>query len=206
MKYGIFGLFVFVFLSFFVSQNLFRALDFQIIIKLQQIIPDFLTTPFSLFSIIGSAEIASVILLLFLLLLPRLNKISVLYLYSVFTVIELVGKSMIKQIAPPIEFLKTDLHIYLPVSSIPKDFFSYPSGHSGRTAFTSGVLLILLWKSSMRKELKIIFAICILTFDFIMFVSRVYLGEHWTTDVVGGLILGFSFAFLSPYISLKLKK
>jgi membrane-associated phospholipid phosphatase len=30
-----------------------------------------------------------------------------------------------------------------------------------------------------------------------MLTSRIYLGEHWTSDVIGGGLLGASFAFLS---------
>lgn len=206
MKYAVFGFFVFIVFTFFVSHNLFKASDLQATIKLQQIIPGSLTTPFSLFSILGSFEFAGLILLFILFLSPKLNKISVLFLFGISSMIELFGKSIISQKAPPIEFLKTDLHIFLPVSSIPKEFFSYPSGHSGRTAFISGILLFAVWKSSMRKELKIIFAFLVLIFDLLMFVSRVYLGEHWGTDVVGGLLLGYSFALLYPFLASRFKK
>lgn len=184
-----------------------KTVDFNITIFLQKIISGSLATPFSLFSIIGSVEFATAILLLILLLFKKLNKLNILSLYAIFTLVEVAGKSFIRQIPPPIEFLKTDIHLFLPVSdAVPKEFFSYPSGHSSRTAFISGVLLLGIWNSRISKKQKYIWTFFVLAFDFIMFLSRVYLGEHWITDVIGGMLLGFSFAFLYPFLASKFNK
>ena len=53
---------------------------------------------------------------------------------------------------------------------------------------------------------KVLLSGLIAAFDVTMLVSRVYLGEHWTSDVIGGVFLGsalglFTGMFLNEKIS-----
>ncbi len=203
---------VFVIFSYFVHKNLFTSLDFNTTVKIQDRLGDSLIGPFSMFSLFGSVEIASIILLIVLIFSRKLKSIFVLFFYGMTGVIELLGKIMIEHQGPPIMFLKTNLAIHFPSSYIPHEFFSYPSGHVARTAFVSGILFLLIYTSFKNKKSHSRFAVPalalavvgLLTFDFLMFVSRVYLGEHWTSDVIGGALLGFSLALI--YIATLNKK
>lgn len=67
--------------------------------------------------------------------------------------------------------------------------FSFPSGHATLSvAFYFGLAILLIEECqiSYRKVLYLIASALVL----IISVSRLYLGMHWFTDVIGGLLLG----------------
>jgi len=74
--------------------------------------------------------------------------------------------------------------------------FSFPSGHSMTSFVFYGFLAILLARNlvNKRKANQIAALLCILIF--LVGFSRVYLGVHYPTDVLGGFFLGNAVLFL----------
>jgi|KBSSwiStaDraftv2_1062776.scaffolds.fasta_scaffold11068_4 undecaprenyl-diphosphatase len=74
---------------------------------------------------------------------------------------------------------------------------SFPSGHSTLSAATYLTLAAILSSLDRRRPFKaFVFALAILMTAGVG-VSRVYLGVHWPTDVLGGWTLGAAWALLA---------
>lgn len=192
----------FIIFTFLVQLGAFSSLDRTFTSEVQKFIPRFLDLPLSLFSLLGTVELASLVFLLILAKTEELNKLIVLLSYLSTGVFELLGKSLVSQIAPPISLLRTVQFFKVPSGEVSGHFFSYPSGHSARTAFISALLALVVWANpKMKAQTKKIVTILLVLFDLIMFGSRIYLGEHWMTDVIGGAILGFGLFGVSIFLS-----
>lgn len=86
----------------------------------------------------------------------------------------------------------------------PQDFMlaeqsglSYPSGHSMVTMsmYLAIVYLLTRKERNPRKKKKVYIIASI--FIALMGISRIYLGVHWPTDVIGGFIMGYIFYSMS---------
>lgn len=82
--------------------------------------------------------------------------------------------------------------------SRPFDFFlveqsglSYPSGHSMVSMSMYLTFAYLISKEEYFKDKKKIIYIAALMDVFLMGISRMYLGVHWPTDIIGGFIMGY---------------
>ena len=78
--------------------------------------------------------------------------------------------------------------------------YSFPSGHSMVSLAFYGYLIYLIYKYINNKHLKRTLIIILSVLICIIGVSRIYLGVHYTSDVLGGFLI--SFAYLIIYIEL----
>ncbi|MDY7560685.1 photosystem II protein Y [Pseudomonas sp. CCC3.2] len=67
--------------------------------------------------------------------------------------------------------------------------FSFPSGHSTVNAVLYGFLAFLIARE-MRPTWRLAIALSAVTLVFLIAFSRLYLGAHWFSDVLGGLAFG----------------
>ena len=78
--------------------------------------------------------------------------------------------------------------------------YSFPSGHTMASVTFYGYLIYLVYKNIKNKYVKWTFIIFLSLLIFMIAVSRIYLGVHYTSDVLGGFLL--SIAFLIIYINI----
>lgn len=95
-------------------------------------------------------------------------------------VITLAGKHLMQRSRPPAGF------VVGPIDT----GYSFPSGHTlFSTVFLGLVVMVLIWPA-VRRGARIAAVLGAVLASLLVGASRVYLGYHWTTDVVAAWILG----------------
>lgn len=69
--------------------------------------------------------------------------------------------------------------------------YSFPSGHAMGSITFYGFIIFLLSKSKINKYLKIFLSIIIGLTIFLIGISRIYVGVHYPSDIIGGFLLGY---------------
>ena len=77
--------------------------------------------------------------------------------------------------------------------------YSFPSGHSMISMAFYGYLIYLIYKYVKNKYIKWISIILLSLLICLIGISRIYLGVHYTSDVLGGFLISISYLII--YIS-----
>ena len=84
--------------------------------------------------------------------------------------------------------------------------YSFPSGHSMVSMAFYGYLIYLVYKNIKNKYLKWILIIVLSILIILIGISRIYLGVHYTSDVLGGYLLSVSYLVLFIHITNSMEK
>ena len=84
--------------------------------------------------------------------------------------------------------------------------FGYPSGHSMNAMVFFVMCAIMIWRYCPIRPLKIGFTIFAPTAILSVGLSRIYLGVHTATDVIGGYLIGITVICTSVLIERRLRE
>lgn len=96
--------------------------------------------------------------------------------------------------------LKHSLNISRPIGGVVEATGqSFPSGHA-TLSFIFFIMLIYIFEEYIPPIWRNIFNVFCITSALLISFSRIYLGVHWFSDVLAGIVLGLVVSFLSIYI------
>lgn len=201
--YGIFTvlIMIFLFLSLYVMKEPPQYLDIHISKEIQENQSLGLNNFMIWISWFGRTSVSGtiVVILSIILFLLKYKREAVLMICTLFSgVIGLFFKIIINRPRPSAKLV-----------TLLEDtkYQSFPSGHVlFYTVFFGSLILMIINTNKLNNKVKIILTIICLISIFMGAVSRVYLGAHWFTDVLGGFVLGCILLFVTGYFYLENKE
>jgi undecaprenyl-diphosphatase len=103
------------------------------------------------------------------------------------TLVTLQVKNIVHKDRPEYEFNIEGLNYKIEYDALSKASSSYPSAHAARSA---AFALIISYMLKGKRVGRFNLGFILWLYPLLISLSRVYVGEHYVTDVVGGTILG----------------
>lgn len=136
------------------------------------------TSFYKVITFFGSTAFIVALVIFFLIILFKTKKgwvIAVCLIVS--TIINNVIKVIVKRERP------------LDLMLVEESTYSFPSGHTMASVSMYGLLIYLVWQTKWHKNIKILLTSFLSILIIAIGLSRIYLGAHYASDVIGSFIV-----------------
>lgn len=158
---------------------------------------ELLTSIYKVFTFLGSTAFIVGLCVFFFVLFILLKKNNIGYIITGCLIISTIVNNIIKIIIrrPRPEVLRLVI----------EKSFSFPSGHTMASVSMYGILLYLIIKSNLNKKLKWLLGIILSILPLLVGISRIYLGAHFASDILGGAIVSIILLLIETSLIAKYK-
>lgn len=170
---------------FLIKYQVIQSIDWMIYHLVQNLRCDFMTSFFKLCSTLGSTWFYVLLVVVLMFLKDKKELLIGIHLLIGQGINRLI-KYIIKRPRPP-----QRLHL------VKETNYSFPSGHSMSAMIGYGLLVLEVQKSSLKY--KKVIEIFLMMMIFLIGLSRIYLGVHYFSDVIGGFLLSLSYLLFIYY-------
>lgn len=190
---------LFIAFTFTAKFGFLTQFDFNTTVKSQNHVPHRLLFPLSLLSLLARFDVILIVLIAYVVVRRTIRSFLVLILFGAAHIVEYIGKLMLDHPGPPFMFYKATETVYFPDLYVSGS--SYPSGHALRSVFIAVLLMLFLLRSKTLGNMKIVALLIVWVSVGSLIIGKVVLGQHWTSDVIGGTLLGLSFGFFAQSLN-----
>ncbi len=178
---------LFIILTIFIKLNKVSSIDTYIFNLVRSNSSHTLDKIFLVLTFLGSTKFIVFLVLLFFILFLILKKNNKAYTVAGVLIISTLVNNIIKLI------IRRDRPEALLLLNLVKEkSFSFPSGHTMASVSLYFLLIYFINKSNVNKWIKIVLSILLSILPILVMISRIYLGAHFATDVIGGLLISLS--------------
>lgn len=183
---------LFILLSVFISIDLVGPLDEFIYNIVTVKMNNTITNIYKVITFLGSTLFIILLCVFFLILFIVLKKKNIGLIISGVLIISTIFNNLLK-----ILFCRARPDV---LKLVEESSYSFPSGHTMASVSMYGILIYVLIKSNINKKLKIILIIFLSILPILVGLSRVYLGAHFISDIIGGFLVSIILLLIETYI------
>ena len=179
-------------------------MDSDILIYIQEYLRNDVLTPFMvLLTHTGDYGILAIALTVVLVLVRKTRRLGHVVTFSI-SIESIITNVLLKNLIARTRPYEVIEELELLIGEQPD--FSFPSGHAGVTFALAGAMLFSFMygvKGFEKNKRNSLIVLLVLLYAVILAFSRLYVGVHYPTDVLGGMLIGLLSGFVSYCIEKK---